>query len=181
MNSQPESTRRLFFALTPPAEVRARIACAADALSLGAAARRVAPERYHLTVAFAGQVDAAQWSAVQCVGARQRARRFDLALAAYEYWPKPEVVVAAAREIPTPLEGLWRALHGDLAALGLALDPKRLRPHVTLARKVAEEPRLPAMAALGWRADSFSLMRSDTAGTEPIYTVLDTWPLLDEE
>lgn len=171
----------MFFALTPPEEVRARLVRAADALPLGTAARRVAPERYHLTVAFAGSVDAALWSAVQCVGARQRAKRFEFTLAAYEYWPKPEVVVAAARQIPTALEGLWRALHEELAALGLALDPKRLRPHVTLARQVAEEPRLPAMAALAWRADSFSLMRSETGDTGPIYTVLDTWPLLDEE
>jgi hypothetical protein len=27
---------------------------------------------------------------------------------------------------------------------------------------------------------SFSLVRSDTGGAESAYTVLDTWPLLDE-
>jgi hypothetical protein len=36
------------------------------------------------------------------------------------------------------------------------------------------------MSPVVWRAASFSLVRSDTGGTESAYTVLDTWSLLDE-
>jgi len=54
------------------------------------------------------------------------------------------------------------------------------RAHVTLARKVTQAPVLKAMPPFGWSAHSFNLVRSDTRGTHPVYTVMDTWPLLDE-
>ncbi|MDB6087195.1 MAG: 2-5 ligase, partial [Gammaproteobacteria bacterium] len=88
------------------------------------------------------------------------------------------VVVAAARTIPAELERLWQQLHRDLAEHRWALDSKRLRPHVTLARKVSQAPVFPALSAFEWPVRDFSLMRSDTSGIQPSYTVLDTWPLL---
>ncbi len=176
-----EPEMRLFFALTADAVLRATLHTAATALPLAGTARRVSPESYHLTVAFVGAVPASQLAAVQRVGASQRAVRCVLTLSVYEYWPKPEVVVAAAAVIPAPLEGLWQGLHRDLEPLCLARAPKRLRPHVTLARRVALEPKLPALRACPWPATSFSLMRSDLRDGEPLYTVVDTWPLLDEE
>jgi 2'-5' RNA ligase len=99
---------------------------------------------------------------------------------AYDYWPKPEVVVAAARTIPSVLDQLWRELHGALALRQWALDPKRLRPHVTLARKVSQAPVLQAFSAVEWTVSKFSLLRSDMRGSGPVYTVVDTWPLLDD-
>jgi len=55
-----------------------------------------------------------------------------------------------------------------------------LRPHVTLARKVTQAPVPQAMSPIDWRVRSFSLARSDTSGARSVYTVVDTWPLLDE-
>ena len=46
-------------------------------------------------------------------------------------------------------------LHTSLAAQGFALAPKRLRPHVTLARHVSQSPELPALPAFTWAADAF--------------------------
>jgi hypothetical protein len=36
------------------------------------------------------------------------------------------------------------------------------------------------MSPIVWQATNYSLIRSDTGGVESAYTVLDTWPLLDE-
>ena len=179
LSTDGESPARLFFALWPDAALRARIGAAAAVLGHVPEGRRVRLDNFHVTIAFVGGVPSAQIAAVQRIGAAQRAGRFALCLAAYEYWPKPEVVVAAVRVIPSPLQSLWDHLHQDLGALGLARAPKRLRPHVTLARQIALDPKLPEMSPLLWRAESFSLMRSDTSGSESIYTVLDTWRLLD--
>jgi 2'-5' RNA ligase len=55
-----------------------------------------------------------------------------------------------------------------------------LRAHVTLARKVTQAPVLQAMSPLYWNTRSFSLICSETGGTCSAYTVVDTWPLLDE-
>jgi RNA 2',3'-cyclic 3'-phosphodiesterase len=171
---------RCFFAVWPDAAARQRIAAAAALVEGGDGARPVPPENYHLTLAFVGEIAAAQLAVLRQVGRELRAPGFTLAFDAYEYWPKPEVVVAAAREIPTALSEIWQRLHRDLNGQGLALAPKRLRPHVTLARKVTQAPVWPAMSPFEWRALEFSLVRSDSAAAGPVYTVVDTWPLLDE-
>lgn len=171
---------RLFFALWPSDGERERMVAAAARLALGEPARRVVPEEYHLTVAFIGQVAAARIEAVRNIGAATAAARFALRFDAYEYWPKPEVVVAAARSVPPALERLWRDLHARLAADGFALDPKRLRPHVTLARGVRDAPALPAIPECRWDALALCLVRSAHGRGVPAYTVVDRWSLLDE-
>lgn len=177
---EPSDNIRLFFAFLPDDRLRAALSAAAARLALAAGARTVPPENYHLTIAFVGDVPAGRLEAVRGVGRAQRARRCAIAFDAYEYWPKPEVVVAAARAVPPPLADLWGDLHRDLSRLDLALKPKRLRPHVTLARKVSQEPVLQAMSAGRWSLDHLRLMRAESGGGERVYTVLDTWPLLDE-
>jgi 2'-5' RNA ligase len=171
---------RLFFAVVPDPTIRECIARAAQALHLGQEARLVPRTNYHLTLAFVGAVAARQVPLLQRIGGAQRSAAFSLRFDAYEYWPKPEVVVAAARAFPAALEHLWQQLHGDLARHQWALDPKRLRPHVTLARKVSQAPVLQAMSSFEWLVRDFCLMRSDTSGTQSAYTVVDTWSLLDD-
>lgn len=173
-------TLRLFFALWPAAAERALAAGAAERLTLAAPARRVAAADYHVTIAFVGETDPAGLARLRAVGQSVGGARCTLAFDAYEYWPKPQVVVAAARSIPGEVEALWRQLHQRLAEAGFALQPKRLRPHVTLARKVTPAPLLEALAPFQWQARALSLVHSLGGAACPAYTVLDTWPLLDE-
>ena len=175
---------RLFFALWPDDDIRARIARVGAALRLSGA-RPVPRENYHLTLAFVGEVAMPQLAVMQQIGRGQRASGCTIKFDAYEYWPDPRVVVAAARETPPAMIELWMRLLRDLtlhqAALRLQRLPPRPRAHVTLARKVAQAPVLQAMSPLYWSARSFSLVRSDTSGAHSVYTVVDTWPLLDEK
>jgi len=177
MSAAPQP--RLFFALWPTRLERARMAAAAAPFALEASARRVAVENYHMTVAFVGEVDELQAARLRRVAALSRAARFSVRFDAFEYWPKPQVVVAAAREIPPALAELWQDLHSRLAAVGFSLEPKRLRPHVSLAGKVAAAPLLPPMAACAWQAEELCLLRSASAAERGAYTVVDRWPLLD--
>jgi 2'-5' RNA ligase len=175
---------RLFFALWPDADTRERFASAAAALRLTERARLVPQPNYHLTLAFIGEVTSAQVGVLQQVGRSQRASGCTIQFDAYEHWPEPQVVVAAAREPPTALVELWTGLRQDLLLHQAALKLNRLQPslraHVTLARKVAQAPVLQAMSPFDWKARSFSLVRSDTSAARSVYTVVDTWPLLDE-
>jgi 2'-5' RNA ligase len=175
---------RLFFALWPEAQTRERFASAAAALRLTERARLVPQQNYHLTLAFVGEVASSQVAMLQQIGSGQRAAACTITMDAYEYWPEPQVVVAVARQPPTPLAELWKHLRRDLALHPAVpklhhVQPS-LRAHVTLARKVAQAPVLQAMSPFDWSARSFSLVRSDTSGTHAVYTVVDTWPLLDE-
>ncbi len=171
---------RLFFAVLPPIGVRDGIAAAALRLALGAESALVRPENYHMTLAFVGEVAASQLATVREIGDSQRACGFTVRFDAYEYWPEAAVLVAAAREIPFSLRRLWERIHAGLASRQLARKPELLRPHVTMARKVSQAPVLQAMSAFTWQAQSFSLMQSDRIGAQRAYTVLNTWPLLDE-
>jgi RNA 2',3'-cyclic 3'-phosphodiesterase len=170
---------RLFFAAMPDPVAREQIAAVSLSLSLAPGARRVPHENFHMTLAFVGDVAVSQLPVMLKVGAAQKERAFSVTFDAYEYWPKPGVIVAAARRIPAELHRLWRQLHHELAGHGWALEPERLRPHVTLARKVSQPPVLQAMSAIDWRVNNFCLMRSNTSGIQSAYTVVDTWPLLD--
>ena len=168
---------RVFFAALPDAETRARIAAAADALELKVA---VPTDDYHMTLAFVGEVPAELLETLRQVGAAQRGRTFSVRFDTYEHWSKARVLVVAAADIPASLHRFWEALHGDLAQHHLALEPQSLRPHVTIARKVSQAPVLPAMRAFEWSIRMFSLMQSTSSEVTPRYTVLDTWPLLDD-
>jgi RNA 2',3'-cyclic 3'-phosphodiesterase len=170
---------RLFFAAVPDPVARECIATACHSLSLEPRARRVPRENYHMTLAFIGDVAASQLPALLEVGAAQKERAFSVTFDEYEYWPKPGVIVAAARLIPIELHRLWRQLGHELAGYVRALESEQLRPHVTLARKVSQPPVLQAMSGVDWRVRDFSLMRSDTSGVQSAYTVVDTWQLLD--
>jgi len=175
-----DATRvRLFFAAVPDAATRERIAQAAAALPMGSQSRLVPRNNYHMTIAFIGEVDTSQVQTLLHIGGSQRAAAFTLRFESYEYWPKPEVIVAAVRSTAPAMEGLWQHLHRDLAPHRWALNAKRLRPHVTLAKKVPHAPAPQALSVFDWPVIQFCLMRSDTRGFEPAYTVVDTWPLLD--
>jgi 2'-5' RNA ligase len=180
MRDPADSDVRMFFAAIPAAETRELLLAAAQSVRLEPESRLVPAMNYHLTLAFVGAIPAPRVVELQAIGRAQRAQRFSVRFDAYEYWPKPEVIVAAARTIPAALEQLWQQLHRDLAHHQWALDPKRLRPHVTLARKVSQAPVLQAMSSFDWFVHDLSLVRSDTSGNQSAYTVVDTWPLLDD-
>jgi 2'-5' RNA ligase len=166
--------------MLPDGDTRQCITTAARALKLDPSARAVPPENFHMTLAFVGEVPESQLEACLKIGESQRARGFTVRFDSYEYWPKARAVVAAAREFPSSLERLWQQIRADLAQYNHALKHEQLRPHVTIARKVPQAPVLQAMSSFDWKVQAFTLMQSDTAGTRSIYTVLDTWLLLDE-
>jgi len=179
MSGPVGSKVRLFFAAVPDLVTGQAIAAAAAAMVLPAETRLVPRSNYHMTLAFIGEVATQAIPTLRAIGGAQRAPPFSLTCDAYEYWPKPEVIVGAARTVPTAMERLWVHLHRELASHGWALAPKRLRPHVTLARKVSQAPVLQAMSPFDWPVHEFCLMSSEPSGIRSAYTVVDRWPLLD--
>jgi len=173
---------RMFFALWPDELTRTQFALAAAALPAECRAQGVPGQNYHLTLAFVGDVAVSQRGALQQIGASLRLPGSTITFDAYEYWREPQVIVAAARENPAALLELWsrlqQALQSSQAAPRFKSSP--LRAHVTFARKVAQAPVLQAMSPICWSARAFSLVSSDTRGAHSVYTVVDTWSLLDE-
>jgi 2'-5' RNA ligase len=166
---------RLFFALWPDGEVVRELEAAANILPLEGASRRVPAGSLHLTLAFIGEVSDQKLAVLQQIGQSIRASHFTAVCDCLQYWPQPRAVVAAVRNAPAALLALSARLQE-----AVELPQMPLRAHVTLARKVAQPPVLPAMSPIFWRARQFSLIRSQTGGAASAYTVVDTWPLLYE-
>jgi RNA 2',3'-cyclic 3'-phosphodiesterase len=170
---------RLFFALFPDIEARGRLAAAAQALALDNESHRVPSANYHMTLAFIGEVSTSL-AVLKAIGAAQRIPAFTVRLDGYEYWPMSSVVVARVSSCPAALEDLRRGLCADLVRCGVRLDDRPFRPHVTIARKVPQAPVLQAMSEMTWSAHAFALARSDRAPAGAVYTVVDSWSLLDK-
>jgi RNA 2',3'-cyclic 3'-phosphodiesterase len=170
---------RVFFALWPDDETRARIANATAAIALTRGARWVPRENYHLTLAFIGEIGDSRLALLEQIGRSQRAVACTIRFDALDHWPESRVLVALAREAPGALLELWARLHADLASLHL-VQPARFRAHVTLARKVVQASVQQAMSPIDWNVRSLSLVRSETGGAASVYTVVNTWPLLDK-
>ena len=164
----------------------ARAACARVAAELranGWPGRWVAPENYHLTVAFLGGVDDARvadvTAAVRDGGAGMRA--FDVPLDTVGAFPNPRKprVAWVGPAVAVPAFGaLCEAVRRPLAALGFTFEPHD-DAHVTLARSEArvalpgvEPPRIAPQ-----RVASLTLYESFTARTGARYEVVERFPL----
>jgi len=169
----------LFFAALPGAEVCRQLESASHALRLAPETRRVPAENYHLTVAFAGEVSQAQARALRAVRAAERPAAFAISFTSYELWHRSEALVAAVSDCPPQLLDLHRRLCAELEGLGLASDLLAFRAHVTLARKVTQAPVLKAMSPICWQVRALHLLQSSGTTAGSVYTVVDTWPLLD--
>lgn len=138
------SVLRLFVALVPCAAHRARLADEARRwAAVAPAARAVAAENLHWTVAFLGAVAAAEADAVAAVVRRVAARHAPFAvtiagLGAFPSRERPRVVWAgldAAGDGAARMAAIARDLAQALAEAGHPVDAaERFHAHVTLAR-----------------------------------------------
>ena len=163
---------RLFFALTPSPDLRARI----EALAAGlppARGRAIRPDKMHLTLAFLGDAEPAR----ACIAGERTAnatRAFDFVLDETDSFHGGTWVLRAPPSDFAPLLG---ALRRELQANGLrASDENRpFVPHLTLRRRAdAPLPRA-AIVPIQWNAHGLCLYDSDLA--TGVYTRLGEWPL----
>jgi len=178
------TTVRLFVGVNLPDEIRHRLA----ALSAGVnGAKWVAPENFHITLRFIGEVDRHQAADLDGALADIRAPAFDLALR--------EVGKFGSRG---RLRALWAGLESSGALVhlhdkverasvraGIEPEQRKFKPHVTLARF----KRTPDHAAAGFLedhaglasddffVDQFVLFESTLGNQGAHYTPLRSYPL----
>jgi predicted component of type VI protein secretion system len=74
-------------------------------------------------------------------------------------WPRGLVVLRATSPAAA-LQQLHGRLGEALQALGLSLEKRRFRPHVTLARRAAGSHATPRRVELRWQVSSYTLVES---------------------
>ena len=167
---------RLFFALWPDAAVREQLDAVARTVEIRGG-RRITPANLHVTLLFLGQVAQDAVPTVFAVGDRVDGESFSLEMTQYGWWRRPQVAWLAPQSIPAALMALECDIRGRALALGLEPDQRPYRPHVSIAKKITQEPHTSADLHLRWRVTSFALIRSTTASAGAQYEVLREWPL----
>ncbi|MDQ1624966.1 MAG: 2,3-cyclic 3-phosphodiesterase [Actinomycetota bacterium] len=169
---------RLFVALRPPPEVLEH----ADAAVAQVRAREPGPrwipaERWHLTLAFYGEIADDSVDGVAAMVARRLPRLRDRA----------PVDLAFAGSGSFARRALWLGVTGDLPRLrslatAVNTDRRPYRPHLTVARLRAGGDPGAAVAMLAaydgpqWRATTVHLVQSHL-GPKPRYDDVASWPL----
>ena len=161
---------RLFVALRPPPE-------AVEDLRVRLPRWPTPPERWHLTLAFLGDVADAEPVGAELATALHDRPAFELRLeGSGTFGRNGPVWVGVGGDVPA-LHGLVDAVAGAVRSSGIPLERRPYRPHLTVGRR--GHPRAAALASYvgpRWRAREVELVRSDL-GRTVAHTVLARYPL----
>ena len=202
MPSKPpaESTQRLFVAINPSTEAVTHLGALVDTLEVsranapGHSTRLTRRDSWHITVAFLGDVPTERVSAgVEAMRVSARGcPPLRLAFAGGGRFGKGRSAIlwAGLDGDVSELRRLGGGLRRNLRRARLSVDPKPLRPHLTISRpgervtweQVARDVEtLAAYTGPEWTVDTLHLMVSETQRTEtgpkPRYTSIAATPL----
>ncbi|MGJ0515332.1 MAG: RNA 2',3'-cyclic phosphodiesterase [Methylomicrobium sp.] len=166
--------KRLFFALWPDPETRAK--CAAISAALKSFGRPVQPDNLHVTLVFLGSVDEAiemkLADAASAVNFAKISIRFD----ALNFWRRPRIICLCGKPEDSAAARLVEQLNTLAAALEIPTDDRPYQAHITLLRKATKLPPL-AFEPIIWQPDAFCLVESCSTPEGVVYRVLKTWQI----
>jgi 2'-5' RNA ligase len=174
-----DEKRRLFVAVPPPAGLREVVVGAQEALGPAPALRLLGPEQWHVTLAFIGEVGAAQEQVARRVveglpadmGGEATVGRFLML-------PSPNRARVVTLELADEcgvFRALFEAVMGGLEAGGVMEREKRpFRPHLTIARLMRPgvvRPRYESGRS-AFAVQSVCLYRSELRREGAVYTLV---------
>lgn len=129
-------------------------------------------ENLHITLAFLGQVDAAQFDAIVATARDVQARRFMLRLDEPGYWTHNHIAWLGATKAPEELKLMVAELRAALVQASISFDPKPFVSHVTLVRN-ARPPKeeWPTLNPVEWPVNGFALVSSERDESGPYYRI----------
>jgi 2'-5' RNA ligase len=171
---------RMFFGLWPDPATRATFAGEDRTVFGGNGGKMVPPDEFHVTLRYMGVVPAPLLPAIEELGGKA-ARLIAPTMIEFdtvEWWKEAKVLVRVAKTLPRPLFELDQALQVGLRSIGVAIDQKPLKLHLTLVRNIPPFPNgLGAAVPLAWDADSLALIEGSSDPSGPRYRVRKQWKL----
>ena len=174
---------RLFVAIRPPVEVRARLLAAMGGVG---GARWQGDDQLHLTLRFIGDVDRHQAEDVHAALAAVHHPRFEIALAgvgAFDRRGEPTVLWAGVAP-QEPLKILHKKIDQAIARIGLEPERRAYSPHITLARLPHGSGPVGGfletasrLASQPFQVEEFRLYESDLTPDGPVYSVVERYSL----
>ena len=154
------STRRLFFALWPDDRQRDRLRDHISPLAKLVEGQAVYRGNWHVTTVFIGDFEERLIPELQARTAELSVEPFRLRFDRVEFWPRPRVACLVAATVPIELQQLVSLQSSLLADLGVQVEDRTYRPHITVVRGAHrfETQRLAQPAVVEW--SDFRLVES---------------------
>ncbi len=154
------STRRLFFALWPDSRQRDRMRDVVNSVARSVEGRAVDRRKWHVTLAFVGDVDDALVPELLRRSAEISVEPFRLSFDRLEFWARPKIASLSAATVPNELQNLVLSLHSVMQDVGVIPEDRVYRPHISVSRNARAfvTERLTQRASFEW--SSFELMES---------------------
>lgn len=172
----PESpTKRLFFALNPPAAVRQEISQSVSS-TLSRPVKQVPIDNLHLTLVFMGTSTVSQQSDYLAIASTLTVEPFTVVLDYLDQFSRAKILWLGARQVPENLMRLHERLSTALQSVGFEPPQQTYCPHVTLARQFRGQTPVYG-SRIVWDVRSFSLMESRSTQQGVRYIELQRWPL----
>lgn len=163
---------RVFLAICPPRPIRATLIRYQNACTWNRDAVLVSPVKFHITLYFLGRVERQLLTGIGHFLKTDFAP-FRITLDRPELW-KGGIAVLRPSKVPRELRTLQTSLSKRVHSLGLRSEPRKLRPHLTLAGHTAAAFWPKQTPKLVWPVENYALLESDL-GAPGTYIELRTY------
>ena len=170
------ATQRLFFALWPDDEVRAKVTKWRRSLHQRRA-KPVAEDNLHITLVFIGAVDSRMRACLEAQAAEVEGEAFELRLSRPGHFARSKVIWLGPDPTPQAARSLVVALNARLQVCGFRPERRAFSAHMTLFRKAVPAGFSSTIEPIQWKVDSFFLVESDTRPEGVQYSVVREFPL----
>ena len=168
---------RLFFALWPNPEVRARLVEQRDLVVRDYRGRPMRPDTLHMTLVFLGETPELRVPLALGCGDRIHAKSFAVNVDARAHFPDAKIAWLGSADPPGALQDLWNALRAELEGARFIDGDTGYQPHITVARDCLLYPSPKGIPAIEWQVEDFVLVDSTRTPGGPVYRVLRHWQL----
>lgn len=173
-------TMRLFYALWPLTDTQRHWFDQTTPVMTLIGGRRMPASNLHMTLHFLGDVPGDKVGLLSAIGSDTVSEALPLRLDRIECWQKSGIACLRATETPA-LQRLVGRLETALSMERFALEKRRFKAHVTLARDIASvDQAMPVWPVLEWQATTLALVRSRLTPAGSEYAVIDEWPLFSQ-
>jgi len=170
-------TRRLFFALWPPVQVRQSIVKTFSQFPQNFKGRIVQPHNLHVTLHFIGSVSDEIKDCMHTSAQNIKADSFAYALDCFGSFKQAKILWMGHQHLPDALEQLHQKLAVALQECGYQSEQRVYTPHVTLMRKCTHTIDAQPDFSIPWFVDEFVLVESSTDQYGVNYQVIEKYPL----
>ncbi|MGC9310514.1 MAG: RNA 2',3'-cyclic phosphodiesterase [Candidatus Aenigmatarchaeota archaeon] len=178
---------RLFIAISPPDEIKSKIAGLADSVSSNESGlKKVSKENCHLTLKFLGEVDEKKLEEIKATLSNIKSEGFKISLNGIGFFPGAEyikVVWAGVEGGKTEAINLQKEIDERLSKLGFKKE-KNFEPHLTIARVKFLKDKSGFLEKLKkadfkgeFTVESIELVESTLTPKGPVYRVISRFNL----